>query len=219
MLERFTSVTMLDSSTITLPDDVHEQFRGCGGSYGGGVAAMKLQTELDLRSGALAHVEVEPGRSPDGATSRQHARRGQGSLRISDLGYFNVPVFAAIMAAAAHFLSRLQFGTMVLGRDGNSVNLLPGLGKQPGPFVDQSILLRATFGVSLDRLATAPRTSEPPAPKAASRSDEQKRQRAERGTLGVVRLDDLGDQRTRGNVDAERSDRVVPCSLASGVAI
>jgi hypothetical protein len=141
MLERFTSVTMLDSSTITLPDDVHEQFRGCGGSYGGGVAAMKLQTELDLRSGALAHVEVEPGRSPDGATSRQHARRGQGSLRISDLGYFNVPVFAAIMAAAAHFLSRLQFGTMVLGRDGNSVNLLPWLGKQPGPFVDQSILL------------------------------------------------------------------------------
>jgi hypothetical protein len=32
LLERFTSVTMLDSSTITLPDDLREQFRGCGGS-------------------------------------------------------------------------------------------------------------------------------------------------------------------------------------------
>jgi hypothetical protein len=141
ILERFTSVTMLDSSTITLPDEVQEQFAGCGGSYGSGAAAMKLQTELDLRSGALAHVEVEPGRSPDGATSRQHARRGKGSLRISDLGYFNVLVFAAMMAADEHFLSRLQFGTTVLLRDGESVDLLPWLAKQAGPFVDQPILL------------------------------------------------------------------------------
>ena len=34
ILERFTSVTLLDSSTITLPDEEQEQFRGCGGSYG-----------------------------------------------------------------------------------------------------------------------------------------------------------------------------------------
>ena len=47
----------------------------------------------------------------DGATSRQQARRGRGSLRISDLGYFNVLVFAAMMAADEYFLSRLQFGT------------------------------------------------------------------------------------------------------------
>jgi hypothetical protein len=141
ILERFTNVTMLDSSTITLPDDEQEQFRGCGGSYGRGKAAMKLQTEWDLRSGALTHVEIEPGRSPDGATSRQHARRGKGSLRISDLGYFNVLVFAAMMAADEHFLSRLQYGTTVRLRNGESVDLLPWLSKQPGPFVDQPILL------------------------------------------------------------------------------
>jgi len=139
-LERFTNVTVLDSSTITLPDDLQEQFRGCGGSYGGGAAALKLQTELDLRSGAL-EVEVEPGRSPDGATSRQHARRGKGSLRISDLGYFNVLVFAAMMAADEYFLSRLQFGTTVLLGAGTAVDLLPWLEQQPGPFVDQPVLL------------------------------------------------------------------------------
>jgi DDE family transposase len=141
ILERFTNVTLLDSSTITLPDEEQEQFRGCGGSYGGGAAAMKLQAELDLRSGALTHVEIEPGRSPDGATSRQQARRGKGSLRISDLGYFNVVVFAAMMAADEYFLSRLQFGTKVLLRDGQAVDLLPWLAKQPGPFVDQPILV------------------------------------------------------------------------------
>ena len=60
LLERFTSVTVLDSSTITLPDSQREEYAGCGGSYGGGAAALKLQTELDLRSGAVTHIEIEP---------------------------------------------------------------------------------------------------------------------------------------------------------------
>jgi Transposase DDE domain len=141
ILQRFTSVVLLDSSTFTLPDEMQKQFRGCGGSYGSGAAAMKLQTEFDLRSGALSHVQIEAGRSPDGATSRQQARRGEGSLRISDLGYFNVAVFAAMVAAKEYFLSRLQFGTAVLTPDGQPVELLSWLAKQPGPFVDQPILL------------------------------------------------------------------------------
>jgi hypothetical protein len=141
ILERFTNVTVLDSSTITLPDSMQEEYAGCGGSYGGGAAAMKLQAELDLRSGAVSHVEIEPGRSPDGATSRQHARRGKGSLRITDLGYFNLTVFAEMTKQGEYFLSRLQFGTSVLLSEGDGIELLDWLAKQPGPFVDQPILL------------------------------------------------------------------------------
>jgi hypothetical protein len=141
ILERFTSVTVLDSSTISLPDEMQTQFRGCGGSYDSGASAMKLQTELDLRSGALAHVEIEPGRSPDGATSRQEARHGKGSLRIADLGYFALAVFATMATAGEYFLSRLQFGTHVLLRPGMAVEVLGWLAKQPRPFVDVSILL------------------------------------------------------------------------------
>jgi hypothetical protein len=102
---------------------------------------MKLQTELDLRSGALAHVEIEPGRSPDGATSRQEARHGKGSLRIADLGYFALAVFATMAARGEYFLSRLQFGTHVLLHPGMAVEVLGWLAKQAGPFVDVSILL------------------------------------------------------------------------------
>lgn len=142
LLERFTQVTILDSSTITLPDDMQEQFRGCGGSYGGGAAALKLQTELELRSGALSSVTIEPGRSPDGASARQQAERPAGSLRITDLGYFCVSVFAALAAAKAYFLSRLQFGTGVrLCAGGAAVNILEWLAGQPGPYVDARIRL------------------------------------------------------------------------------
>lgn len=101
---------------------------------------MKLQVELDLRSGALSAVAIEAGRSPDNATSRQHARRGKGSLRITDLGYFNVTVFAAMVAAGEYFLSRLLFGTGVL-QSGVAVEVLSWLARQAGPLVDQSIVL------------------------------------------------------------------------------
>jgi len=141
ILERFPCVTVLDSTGITLPDSMKDEFAGCGGSYGGGAAAMKLQTELDLRSGAISHVEIEPGRSPDGATSRQQARHGKGSLRITDLGYFNLAVFAAMVTAGEHFLSRLQFGTGVMLRNGVSVELLPWLRSQTGKFIDQMVVL------------------------------------------------------------------------------
>jgi hypothetical protein len=143
ILERFTAVTLLDSSTITLPDSQQEKFAGCGGGRGGGAAGMKLQTELDLRSGAL-HIEIESARSPDAATPRQQASRPVGSLRITDLGYFNVGVFAALVSAGAHFLSRLQFGTAVRLGNGAAVDLLAWLQRQAGPFVDQPIFLGAS---------------------------------------------------------------------------
>lgn len=141
ILERFTSVTVLDSSTIQLPPSMREEFAGCGGRCGFGQAALKVQTEWDLRSGALSHVAVEAGRCADGASERQWTRRGEGSLRIADLGYFNVAVFADMMAHGEHFLSRLQFGTAILSPAGHELDLLEWLAKQPGPFVDQPIQL------------------------------------------------------------------------------
>jgi hypothetical protein len=140
ILERFTRVTVLDSSTIKLPDELQDRFRGCGGTQDTGVAVMKLQTELDLRSGALEHVQIEQGRQTDRGTSRLQVRRGPGSLRIADLGYFVLPVFAAMAEAGEYFLSRLMSGTDV--RFANvTVNILGWLAKQPGPFVDTWIQL------------------------------------------------------------------------------
>ena len=139
ILERFAGVILLDSSTIALPDGQRDEFPGCGGTYGGGAAALKLQTELDLRRGALTHVAVEPGKSPDGASSRQQARRGPGSLRVTDLGYFDLEVFADLEAAGEYFLSRLQPGTAVLVDDEPVLDLPAWLAEQPGPWIDRAV--------------------------------------------------------------------------------
>jgi hypothetical protein len=140
ILERFSNVTILDSSTITVPDERSDEYAGCGGSYGGGAAAFKLQTELDLRSGAL-NLQIEPGRSSDGGTTRQHVRRGEGSLRLADLGYFNLEVLADMAENDEYFLSRVQPGTAVLSPQGEVLELCFWLAQQQGPFIDRQILL------------------------------------------------------------------------------
>lgn len=141
ILERFRAVTVLDSTTITLPDSERQSFPGCGGSYGGGAAALKLQTELDLRSGALSHIEIESGRTTDGATVRQRVERPAGSLRITDLGYFSVAVFVGLAQQGVHFLSRLHYKTGIRTLDAEKVDLLPWLQRQGNPRIDQPILL------------------------------------------------------------------------------
>jgi Transposase DDE domain len=142
ILERFPEVTLLDSTTVALPDAERERFPGCGGSHDACQAALKLQVELDLRRGALTHVEIEPGRTSDGGSARQHAARPAGSLRIADLGYFSVAVFAGLAAGGSHFLSRLHFKTGVrLPAGDRPLDLLGWLGRRPGPWIDAAIRL------------------------------------------------------------------------------
>lgn len=142
LLERFAEVTVLDSTTITLPDTQRERFPGCGGTHGGGQATLKLQAELNLCSGAITHVELESGRTSDGGSRRQHAFQPAGSLRITDLGYFSVGVFVAMVVAGRHFLSRLHFKTSIRTLDDDSpLDLLKWLSRQPGPWIDATIRL------------------------------------------------------------------------------
>lgn len=142
LLERFTRVVVLDSTTIALPDTQRERFRGCGGAAGRGEAALKLQTELDLRTGALRSIRIEEGRQTDVATVLQHAPAEKGLLRIADLGYFSLSVFAALAGAGAFFLSRAQYHTSLWidGRKTGLVDWLKGCGEA---IVDREVELGA----------------------------------------------------------------------------
>jgi hypothetical protein len=141
LLERFAAVFILDSTTTTLPDALRDRFPGCGGSHGSGQAAMKLQVQWDLKSGSLDTIAIESGRDCDYKTSLQSVPLIAGSLRITDLGYFDTAVFSRFNQANVFWLSRLQFGTSVFAPDGQRLGLLDWLGKQPGPFVDAPILV------------------------------------------------------------------------------
>jgi hypothetical protein len=143
ILERFPAVYLLDSTCESLPDAQRDRFPGCGGSHGGGQAAMTLQTMWEIRSGAMQAVQIEAGRDCDYKTSLQAAPLAPGSLRIADLGYFDTAVLQAMVLTGVCFLSRLQYGTRVFAPDGRALPLLAWLARQGGPLVDPQVLVGA----------------------------------------------------------------------------
>ena len=128
LLGRFTQVVIGDSTTISLPDEYAEQFPGCGGSYGGGKAALKIQVLWDLRSGRL-QILLEPGRASDAKSPITELPLPAGSLSIFDLGYFSLDRFERVEQAEGYWLSRLQYGTTVYDAAGDLLALRKFLAK------------------------------------------------------------------------------------------
>lgn len=141
LLRKFTAVDIGDSSTIGLPDELAEQFPGCGGKSESGKAALKLQVELDQIDGRLK-VVLEAGRQSDAKSALMKTLPAGGSLTIRDLGYFSLEWFNSLIAVAAFFISRLQPKTMVFDPEGTPLDLLKTLQEYTGdkPF-ERDVLL------------------------------------------------------------------------------
>lgn len=69
VLDRFSAVTVQDSSVIELPDELREIWHGFGGSNGKRPSAIKLHARVDLKTGALDGPLLTDGRSHDQSES------------------------------------------------------------------------------------------------------------------------------------------------------
>ncbi|MCA1599794.1 MAG: IS4 family transposase [Chloroflexi bacterium] len=137
LLERFTAVVLLASSTITLPAALALWWPGCSK----GTAALKLHVRYDLCRGCLSGLVVQEGRISDRSTVMQTAPLPRGALRISDLGFFTLAVFAAMTAQGVYWLSRLAPGTAVYTQDGARWDVLDLLAAQGTATVDLAVTL------------------------------------------------------------------------------
>src|SRR5690606_30611247 len=107
LLARFPAVLLHDSTTISLPDLLAEQFRGCGGSRGRVAAAIKAHLRLELRTGCLEGPLLQDGRAHDRAVGFRR-RPEPGSLLVRDLGFFQLDELAAEAGSGRYWLSRLK---------------------------------------------------------------------------------------------------------------
>ncbi len=123
LLQKFTRVTIGDSTTITLPDALAGQFPGCGGSHGSGKAALKIQVLWNLTSGEC-DIQLEPGRAADVKSSLAQATPSAGSLSVLDLGYFSLDRFDRVDKAQAYYISRFKHGTQLFEATDEPLDLL-----------------------------------------------------------------------------------------------
>ena len=135
LLAKFTSVLIGDSTTIKLTDALAGQFPGCGGSYGFGQAALKLQVIWDFLSGQLWQMNCEAGKQNDSTSSVMNQAPPAGSLAIFDLGYFSLERFARWQESGVHWISR-GISDLLVWADGTTHDLHEWLQQQPEGPVD-----------------------------------------------------------------------------------
>jgi hypothetical protein len=125
LLQRFTGVRLQDSTTIVLPDALAELWRGCGGTRSEHTsAALKCGVQFDLLTGALCGLELADGRASDHRLGVQHASLPKGSLRLADLGFYDLGVLAALSAQEVYWLSKLVPNALITHESQRGSSLL-----------------------------------------------------------------------------------------------
>jgi hypothetical protein len=89
LLRRFSAVMLEDSSSISLPNELAERWRGCGGNQDHTAAAIKLHTRWELKRGQLWGPQLSDGRASDHRRPFNAQPVPPGALYVQDLGYFD----------------------------------------------------------------------------------------------------------------------------------
>ncbi len=138
LLGRFSEVWLEDSSSIGLPEQLVEVWKGCGGSPGSTPAALKLFARWDVRNGVLQGPVITDGRHSDKRSPLALEALEAGSVLIRDLGFWDTGGFEQIIARKQprsqrrYILSRLHSGVKLRRRTGTVIELRAILPRQVG---------------------------------------------------------------------------------------
>jgi hypothetical protein len=106
-LKNFTSIKIKDSTRFQVPNNLKNQYPGCGG--GASEAGVHIQFEFDLLSGKIADVHVSNALQQDSTDALETVEMIEpGSLLLRDMGYFNMDILEQIDQQGAFFISRLR---------------------------------------------------------------------------------------------------------------
>jgi hypothetical protein len=150
ILQRFAGVYVRDSSVIPLPLEWREAWPGVG-SQAGGTAGLKLHVSLNFSSGELHGPVITNARTHDRWSPFQTESVPAGSLKMADLGFFDLDQFATDQAQEVYWLGRFKVGTVVLDLQGQRIDLVSRL--QGVDQLDCPILLGAVQRIPCRLLA------------------------------------------------------------------
>jgi hypothetical protein len=139
LLRRFAGVYLLDSTGLARPAALADIWPGCGGrgDPAAGQAALKVQVCYEVNTGALEGLSLHPGRAADNTAALAQQPLPAGSLRLADLGYFDLDVLQTYDRQPVYFVSRLQAKTALYDADGNKWKLGALLAARGGDRLDE----------------------------------------------------------------------------------
>jgi hypothetical protein len=131
VLQPFSRVNIIDSSLVSLPDELQAEFKGF--NTPGSAAAAKLQLSFDYLTGDFNAIQVEHGRSPDQTCQLPLQYAAPNSLNLFDLGYVKFDHLQILAQQQAFFISRLATRMVVFCQadDQEPLDLVDYLRTQP----------------------------------------------------------------------------------------
>ena len=142
LLRRFAATAVEDVTIVGLPAELAGPFPGCGGSDPeGGRAGWKLLTRWDVTTGRLELLPPGAARQSERALAEKLPPLPPKSLRLCDLGFFDLSRLAADAAAGIHFVSRAPALLNVQVGDRAGVNLATWLDRQAADRIDTAVVL------------------------------------------------------------------------------
>lgn len=128
-LSQFTNVYFLDSTLISLPDELKDVFPAFNTK--GAEAAIKIQLLFNFLTGQITQLAFLEGKSSDNIYQSHLPWLTAGSLLIQDLGYFRLNTLQTIAQQRAYFLTRWYMQTAIYESEtGERIDLLPFLRQQ-----------------------------------------------------------------------------------------
>ena len=107
VLKRFSGVYLLDSSIVTLPDELAAVWQGCGGSERNSSASVKLSVCWNMTCGDFS-LHIESGHTQDKSSPLATESLPVDALRITDLGYFSLSRLAQMSEDGFYWLTRVK---------------------------------------------------------------------------------------------------------------
>jgi len=150
LLKQFSAVIVEDSSTVTLPAELAEIWRGCGGSEGTSEAAVKLFVRWDVLTGGLMGPELTDARTNDHQSPLPLEQLPAGSLYLADLGFFGLQRLQQIARGRQgkrFFVTRWQPRTTLYNRRGHRHDLAGLLPQQVGQVRELGVILGKREGL------------------------------------------------------------------------
>jgi hypothetical protein len=142
LLRRFTGVVIDDCTSLGLPAELAHLFPGCGGSDPeAGHAGLKLLVRFDVTSGQFQALEAGAARDSERTLVKRLPPVSPGSLRLADLGFFDLVELAKLTQQGVAWISRVPAQLKKLSADGTTEELADWLKHQPADRIDTELTL------------------------------------------------------------------------------
>ncbi|HEX4620537.1 MAG TPA: IS4 family transposase [Myxococcaceae bacterium] len=142
LLRRFSGVVIDDCTGLGLPAELAQQFPGCGGTDPeAGRAGLKLLVRFEVTTGQFQALERGAARDSERALAKRLPPLSPGSLRLADLGFFDLDELAGMTRRGVSWISRVPALLDKEADDGASEALTDWLRQQPADRIDRPVRL------------------------------------------------------------------------------